>query len=272
MVRSRLVALAVVTVVASMIASCAAPTFTRRSSVPGGAVAGGAETTARPVPVDPRIGALFIGGTPVHSCTAGVLDSLAGNLIITAAHCLDASTESLFAPGYDGNTASADFWRVDAAYLDPRWIRDQDPAVDVAIARVSHVVPDDGATLERRVGGGLVLGTAPGADVNVAVSGYPSGEGGEPIGCSGPTVLPDHGFPAVRCRGLGDGTSGAPWVSGATVRGVVGGLHSGGCGDSDVTYSSPFDLQIRLLYQRAQAGGPGDEAIGAPDDGCSVSP
>ena len=255
-----------VSAVASVITSCGAPVSSPRPTLTATRA-----TTARPVRVDRRIGALFIGGTPVHSCTAGVLDSLAGNLIITAAHCLDSGTESLFAPGYDGDTA-ADFWRVDAAYLDPRWVRDQDPTVDIAIARVSHVDPDDGGTLAARVGGGLVLGTAPGTGVDVTIVGYPSGEGGAPIGCTTPTMRPDQGFPALRCRGLGDGTSGAPWVSGAVVRGVVGGLHSGGCDDSDITYASPFDMQTQLLYQRAQAGGPGDVATGAPDDGCPVSP
>ena len=39
---------------------------------------------------DPRVGAVFLGSDSVHTCTGAVLDSLAGNLIITAAHCLDA--------------------------------------------------------------------------------------------------------------------------------------------------------------------------------------
>jgi len=272
MVRIRLV---VTALVASVITSCGAPSFNGQSQArtdPAVATAVVSWTTARPVKTDPRIGALFVGGTSLHSCTAGVLDSLAGNLIITAAHCLDASTESFFAPGYDGGSGATDFWRVDAAYLDPRWVSRQDPRTDIAIARVSRVDSTDDRTLEQRAGGGLVLGSAPGAGVQVAVMGYPSGEGGAPIGCSGPTVLPDHGFPAVLCRGLGDGTSGAPWVSGAMVRGVVGGLQSGGCDYNDVTYSAPFDVQTRLLYRRAQEGGPGDQATGAPDDGCSTSP
>ncbi|MGB8404078.1 MAG: serine protease [Mycobacterium sp.] len=269
MVGTRLV---VIAAVASLLTSCGMPALKAqpRATVTPAVVTSG-PMVAKPVKADPRIGAVFLGGNTVHSCTGAVLDSLAGNLIITAAHCMDSSAESLFVPGFAGSSAPTDFWRIDAVYLDPRWVRRQDPAVDIAIARVSHLDPTGDGTLEQRAGGGFVLGSAPGPDVDVTVTGYPTGDGGVPIGCSGTTVHPDRGFPALLCHGLVDGTSGAPWVSGATVRGVIGGLQGGGCDYSDVSYSSPFDLQTRLLYQRAQEGGPGDRANGAPDDGCSAA-
>jgi hypothetical protein len=56
-----------------------------------------------------------------------------------------------------------------------------------------------------------------------------------------------------------DGTSGAPWVVGATVVGLIGGLDGGGCDDT-VTYSPPFDAQVTDLLRRAEAGGPADTA------------
>lgn len=155
-----------------------------------------AEIDAAP---DPRVGAVFLGSDSVHTCTGAVLDSLAGNLIITAAHCLDASYDATFAPGYRGAGVPGDFWHIDAVYLDPRWVRRQDPAADFAIARVSHGGRAATDTLERRTGGGFVLGAAPGPDVPITVTGYPLGDGGVQVRCSGPTSRPDRGYPALRC-------------------------------------------------------------------------
>lgn len=272
MIGTRLVVTAsVASVITSLVTACGVPELREQSGATVVPAVVSGPVMARPSKADPRIGAVFPGSNTVHSCTASVLDSLSGNLIITAAHCLDSSVDSLFAPAYTGDPDTADFWRVDAVYLDPRWVQHQDPSADVAIARVSHVDDTGTGTLEQRVGGGFVLGTAPGPDVDITVTGYPTGAGGVPVSCTGQTVNPERGFPAVLCRGLSDGTSGAPWVSGTMVRGVIGGLRGGGCDYSDVSYSSPFDLQIRLLFQRAQQGGPDDHDNGAPDDGCAAS-
>ena len=64
-----------------------------------------------------------------------------------------------------------------------------------------------------------------------------------------------------------DGTSGAPWISGSTVTGVIGGLHGGGCAEN-LSYSSPFDQHVGELLARAEAGGPGDTPPSAYDDEC----
>ncbi|MGH3596972.1 MAG: serine protease, partial [Mycobacterium sp.] len=63
------------------------------------------------------------------------------------------------------------------------------------------------------------------------------------------------------------GTSGAPWISGSTVVGVIGGLHGGGCAEN-LSYSAPFDEHITELLARAEAGGPGDAPPAALDDDC----
>jgi hypothetical protein len=67
------------------------------------------------------------------------------------------------------------------------------------------------------------------------------------------------GFPSLACAGLSDGFSGAPWVAGSTVTGLIGGLDGGGC-DDDVSYSPRFDDAVMRLLGRAEAGGDGDSA------------
>jgi hypothetical protein len=96
---------------------------------------------------------------------------------------------------------------------------------------------------------------------------YPAGVGGMPIGCQVSTSLSDGGYPELPCAGLVDGTSGAPWISGSTVTGVIGGLHGGGCAEN-LSYSSPFDQHISQLLARAEEGGPGDAPPSAYDDEC----
>ncbi|MGV9803675.1 trypsin-like serine peptidase [Mycobacterium sp. NPDC003449] len=217
---------------------------------------------AVPARADPRVGALFLGGGPVHTCSAAVLGDTTDDLILTAAHCLVDGVDTTFVPGFpDGGDDRV--WRVTATYLDPRWLADQQPQTDFAVARVSS---DGGGSLQRRAGGGLSLGSAPAAGSAVTVTGYPMGDGG-PLACRGTTAVAPQGFPSLPCAGLTDGFSGAPWVTGSTVTGLVGGLDGGGC-DDDVSYSPRFDDAVLRLLARAEAGGPGDAAPTAFESGC----
>src|SRR5580704_12059454 len=98
---------------------------------------------AAPVDPDPRVGAVFLAGGDLHACTGSVLHSAAGNLVLTAAHCLAPGTPATFVPGFARKATSADLWTVDVLYLDPGWTTAQDPRADFAIARVSR--PDGGS-------------------------------------------------------------------------------------------------------------------------------
>jgi hypothetical protein len=221
--------------------------------------------TAQPVPPDPRVGAVFLGGGTLHTCTAGVLQSAAGDLILTAAHCVAEGVDATFVAGLNDTAAPEDVWHIDAVYLDPRWVQNQDPLADFAIARVSR---DTGGTVEAQAGGGLKLGSAPKPGTVVAVTGYGMGVGGGPIGCRTATAPTTKGFPALDCAALVDGLSGAPWIEGSTVTGLIGGLNGGGCADESISYSPPFDDAVKRLLARAEAAGQPDQAPTVFDDDC----
>lgn len=210
------------------------------------------------------VGAVFLGASDPHTCTGSVLRSSAGNLILTAAHCLSSDYPTTFAPGFSGQGGPAGTWTIDTIYLDPRWLTAQDPLADFAIARVSR---DGGRSVESAVGTGLTLGTAPTPGTAVTVTGYPLSVGGEPIGCRVGTAAMARGFPALQCSGLIAGTSGAPWRTDSAVVGLIGGLDGGGC-DETLSYSPPFDGRIVDLLRRAEEGGPGDTAPTVFENDC----
>jgi hypothetical protein len=224
------------------------------------------KAVAGPVDPDKRVGAIFIDGGPLHVCTGSVVHSTGGNLMMTAAHCLAGASKITFVPGFAGDAppAPTEVWKADAVYLDPRWTASKDPSADYAIARLSN---DAGSSVESHAGLALTLGTTPPPGSHVTVMGYPAGVGGAPIGCQASTSLTEGGFPSFPCEGLVDGTSGAPWVSGTTLTGVIGGFERGGCA-ANVSYSAPFDAQTAQLLARADAGGPGDPVPGELDDSC----
>jgi hypothetical protein len=231
------------------------------------ATSAAAETssTARPMLPDSRVGAVFLGGGSMHTCSGAVLDSAGGDLILTAAHCVAEGIDAAFVPGFNKQAAPEDVWHIDAVYLDPRWVQNQDPQADFAIARVSR---DTGGTIQALAGGGLSLGQAPAPGTVVTVTGYGIGVGGGPIGCHTATAQAAQGFPSLPCVGLADGLSGAPWIVGSKVTGLIGGLDGGGCNES-VSYSPPFDDAITRLLARAEAGDPADQAPTVFDDDCS---
>lgn len=245
-------------------ASCADPASTGRTAASSVAAQAAQAATAKPVPPDPRVGAVFLGGQSLHTCSGAVLDSAAGDLILTAAHCMADGIDAYFVPGFAGTAAGQDFFHVDAVYLDPRWVTDQDPVADFAVARVTR---DTGGPVEARPGAGFGLGSAPTSGTEISVTGYPLGEGGEPVGCVARTTDTDHGFPSLPCAGLVDGTSGSPWVAGAVIAGLTGGLEGGGC-EENLSYSAPFDGAVERLLARAEAGGPADAAPMVFDDDC----
>ncbi|MBF9069725.1 trypsin-like serine peptidase [Streptacidiphilus fuscans] len=217
----------------------------------------GASRTAIANRVDSRVGALFSGGgvAGTHYCTASVVDSPRGNMIVTAAHCLSgANGDKVFVPGYRDGLAPYGVWQIAQTVEDPGWTANGDVNADVAFGLLE---PLDGRPVQQVVGANRIA-VDQGFDHVVTITGYPNSSE-EPITC---TDLVDR-FSATQmridCTGYSDGTSGSPWLipgqggptgDEGTVIGVIGGFEQGGYTD-DVSYSSYFGDRIDALYHQA---------------------
>ncbi|MFJ9412847.1 trypsin-like serine peptidase [Streptomyces sp. NPDC101227] len=211
-------------------------------------------------PVAP-VGALFSpgdDGDPTHHCTASVVHSPAGDLIVTAAHCVHDGgfrTRLVFAPGLHDRTVPYGLWVPTRIDVDPRWISDRDPDRDVAFVRVRRAGrAADGRTIEEVTGAERIRFQAP-AGRPAQLTGYPD-DRDTPLGCrhtadaQSPTQL------RFACPGFPNGTSGGPMLidvdratgTGSLI-GVIGGLDGGG--DDATSYSSRFDADVAKLYRRA---------------------
>src|SRR5215472_16796522 len=89
------------------------------------ALASGQPDAMGGMPIDGRaaVGALFTSSNGIlgsHFCTASVVSSPAGNLLITAAHCLQGKHpgDVVFAPGYHNGRFPHGVWAVTTAYVD----------------------------------------------------------------------------------------------------------------------------------------------------------
>jgi len=219
--------------------------------------------TARPgatvAAASPAVGALFTvraGQLRAHFCSASVVDSPGGDLLVTAAHCvqgyLDASLGRLaFVPGYDHRTAPYGVWAVTRIFVDSSWASTNDPDDDVAFLAVAQQ-PGTGAAIED-VTGADRLGVGQPLDDSVLVTGYPDAED-QPISCQNRTTALNPSQMRFDCAGYTAGTSGGPFLTGVdpgtgqgTVIGVIGGYQQGGY-TPDISYSATFGQNVRALY------------------------
>jgi V8-like Glu-specific endopeptidase len=247
---------------------------------PAGAAAK-ARTTGEPVTLSahrfsgtPTVGALFPPGGTGHTCTASVVASTPGDLLITAAHCIAGTGAGYrFAPAYHDGVEPFGSWTVVRAYGAPQWITRQDPADDFAILVVAPR-PIHGHREEiQELTGAARLGSAPTPGERVTVPAYAFGVDDDPITCTAP-VYRDGAFVAFNCTPYPGGTSGAPWLlrgaRGSTVVGVIGGLHQGGCSLA-TSYSALFASNIRATLARAASGGTPSTFPPAGGDGCPAA-
>src|ERR1019366_1525767 len=228
------------------------------------AITPSALATADPSAGNPAVGALFsMSGAQVgaHFCTASVVDSPAGDLLVTAAHCLQGYSDSTpvglaFVPGYNG-TAPYGVWTVTRIFVDSAWASAADPDDDVAFR--TGAGPGGNARMEN-VPGAARRGTgAPPAEV-VQVTGYPDRQD-QPISCQSRTSAFSSSQLEFGCADYTDGTSGSPLLIDAgpatgdgTLIGVIGGYQQGG-DSADVSYAAVFGPDVRSLYDTAVSRG-----------------
>jgi V8-like Glu-specific endopeptidase len=215
----------------------------------------------------PQVGAIFStsNGSPTgHYCSGSVVNSPAGDIVVTAAHCVaDTSgyvSDIAFVPGYHDNTDPYGVWEVTSIVVSPQWLNDTDPDDDVAFLTVHQ--SGSSARIQDVVGGDQ-LGIDAGYDNLVRVVGYPTSTE-EPVTCNNYTsefTDPSLTSPQLEfdCDNYPSGTSGSPFLMNVdsntnlgTVVGVIGGFETGG-DTPNVSYSIYFDDSVASLLATAEA-------------------
>ncbi|MBV8432229.1 MAG: trypsin-like serine protease [Solirubrobacterales bacterium] len=205
----------------------------------------------------PAVGALFTttgGKLDGHFCTASVVDSPHGDLVVTAAHCMSgAAADVVFVPGYHHGVAPYGIWTVTRIYEDKAWASAGDPDDDIAFLQVGQpgsIVPIEDVTGAEQLQTGLP------ARQLVEVIGYPNTTS-VPIACRNWTREPMSDQLEFDCGGYTDGTSGGPFLAdvnpltgqGAVI-GVIGGYEQGG-DLPQISYSATFGANVAALYRTA---------------------
>ncbi|MDQ1018166.1 trypsin-like peptidase domain-containing protein [Streptomyces afghaniensis] len=216
----------------------------------------GVTATAGAVAGSARVGVLVPAGRAhrpagAHLCTASVVRAPYGNLLVTAAHCLDGRGALVFVPGYRDGRAPYGVWRVKRRFMPRGWVEGRREDSDVAFAVVA---PRGGEGVEEAVGGyRFAAGTATGATA-VTLTGYPDSRE-TPVSCTNKPTAHSPTQQRIACPGFAGGTSGSPWVNGdGQVVGVLGGHDDGGT-TPDVSYSVVLRAEAERLYREA-AGDP----------------
>jgi V8-like Glu-specific endopeptidase len=210
----------------------------------------------------PAVGALFTtsAGRPgQHFCTASVVDSPAGDLVITAAHCVTGTSGTIeFVPGYDRGNQPYGVWTVTKVYVDQAWESSSSDDDDFAFLRVSQ--PGSSVPIENVTGAERLAAGTPASRQLVQVIGYPNATN-QPITCQNRLRKPMAGQLEFDCDGYTNGTSGGPFLSEVAqatgqglVIGVIGGYQQGG-DTPQVSYSAVLGANATALYQQAVAGG-----------------
>jgi hypothetical protein len=208
-------------------------------------------------------GALFVTIDGVdYACSGSVVNSLAGDLVLTAAHCLHSggtggsfATNVVFVPGYAGGRAPYGIWSGQQLTVTTAWGYQRDFSQDAGFATFR---PQRGRTLQQAVGGAfpIAFGQSLGPQTVLAYPRATPFDGQTLMSCTGNPVPDPRGGQSrgVAC-GMTAGASGGAWLSG---------LHDGtGAIDAVVSYSYSTDPgtiygttlgpAIETLYQHALA-------------------
>jgi hypothetical protein len=212
----------------------------------------------------PGTGMIFYASQSLttHYCTASVVNSRYGDLIIMAAHCNPGSWMA-YVPKYQRGAARQPYgiWAVTKVFKDSHYTGGLGAGSDYDYA-FAQVAKNSRGQNVQSVTGGYRLSRTPGYNAYVTVLGYPKVRADatdEAIRCR-PNYrtqkLPGYRQMVLYCRGFYGGTSGGPWITsfnGSTgnLVGVTGGYHDGGP-NSWTSYSPVFDDRIFSLFGWAQ--------------------
>lgn len=233
------------------------------------------------------VGALFTlsasGQLQNHFCTASVVDSPTGNLIVTAAHCMQGQRlgHIVFVPDYTAGLAPYGLWTVTHVIEDQPWLASGDPDDDFAFLVVSQ---RGGKIPVQNLTGGELVGVGESAGGSVVVAGYPNVQN-TPVSCENTVTEFSPTQFEFNCDGFTDGTSGSPLLAdlapvgsgahstagtAATVIGVIGGYEQGGS-TASVSYAARFSDRFEDLYQTAVIASSQLSAARAAPSGISIS-
>lgn len=191
-----------------------------------------------------------------HFCTASVVRSPSGDLLLTAAHCVSGRALGTFAfvPEYRDGRAPDGVWPVRKVIMDHGWTAAGRPEDDVAFLQVQRP-PGTAASLQSRTGAER-LGIGQPAGQLVRVTGYPN-TAAAPVSCVHWAVAFGPAELRFDCAGFADGTSGSPLLADVnpltglgTVAGVIGGYQRGG-ETTSVSYADRLGASVAALYREA---------------------
>jgi V8-like Glu-specific endopeptidase len=206
----------------------------------------------------PTVGALFFTtGSDSHFCTASVVDSPRGDIIMTAAHCVygtSYATNIAYVPEWHNGVSPYGTWPVTSITVASGWIADQNQDLDFAFLTVA---PPSGQWLPiQRVTGGLRLGINLPYNERIHVIGYNNTDD-QPIVCDTTSSEFEPTQIQFYCNNYWDGTSGGPWIVNYNPRtgtgiviGDIGGYEQGG-DYPYLSYSVYYSWSILALYTQA---------------------
>lgn len=206
----------------------------------------------------PTVGALFFTtGGDAHFCTASVVDSPAGDIILTAAHCVygtSYATNIAYVPEWHGGVSPYGTWPVTSITVASGWISDQNQNLDFAFLTVAPPVGQWRPI--QRVTGGLLLGINLPYNERIHVIGYNDTDD-QPIVCNTTSSKFEPTQIEFYCNNYWDGTSGGPWIVNYNARtgtgiviGDIGGYEQGGDYPYE-SYSVYYSWSILALYNQA---------------------